>query len=130
MPRNQKSNPTPESASNGGGDPQGAGKGELPSGGPTIEFYAIPVGFGIAYGLFAKGFFLHWAIEAATMSVLWAIGTCVFRRWKYRAYLANCARTGQSPSARLFIVLQTVSTAAVVFAVAGITMGIRWAFFR
>jgi hypothetical protein len=115
----------------GGGDAQeGPGKGGLPSGSPSIEFYAIPIGLGIAYGLFARGFFLHWSIEAAALSVVWAIGTCVFRRWKYQAYMANCARIGQSPRARLFIALQAVSTAAVVFAIAGIIMGIRWAFFR
>jgi hypothetical protein len=99
-------------------------------GGPSIGFYAIPLGFGIAYGLFGKGFVLPWAIEAAILSVLWAIGTYALRRWMYRAYFANCAQMGQVPRPALFIVLQAVSTGALVFATAGIIMGIRWTFLK
>lgn len=97
--------------------------------GPAVEFYTLPVGLGIALGLFETGFVVHWAVDALIVSLLWGIGSYVLRVWKYRDYVARCEKAGQEPSPGVFIVLQTLSTSAVVFAVAGIVMGIRWAFF-
>lgn len=99
-----------------------------PSGedGPSLEFYLLPIGFGIAFGLFETGLLLHWAIEAAALSVLWGVGTYVLRGWKYRAWAVDCTRRLTDPSPGSFMLLQTISTAAVVFGVAAATIGIRW----
>ena len=102
---------------------------QLPSGSPSIEFYVIPMGVGIAYGIFGNGYFLAWPVEVVLFSILWGIGTYLFRTWKYRAYVSNCDKTGQQPRPGLFMFLQASSTAIVMFALAGVVTGVRWLFF-
>jgi len=96
--------------------------------GAPVEFYTLPIGFGIAFGIFAKGFFLHWAIEAALLSVAWGLGACVLRLWVYRAYLANCSKMGERPRPIVFVGLQALTTGATIYATALIVMGIRQLF--
>jgi hypothetical protein len=96
-----------------------------PPGAPSVGFYALPAGFGIAFGIFNKGLTGHWAIDAIIISFLWGIGCFLVKSWKYRAYLANCQKLAQSPNPALFILLQTLSTGAVIFVVTFIVKAIR-----
>lgn len=96
-----------------------------PEGSPSMAFLFLPVGFGVAYGLLKHGYLLHWAMEAAIIAVLWGIGAFILRSWRYRAYVMNCAQTGQPPSPVLFMLLQTLSTGVVIFAVIGVVRLVR-----
>lgn len=89
-------------------------------------FYMLPVGMGIACGLFGRGFVLPWAAEALVVAVCWGAGSFLFRNWKYQAYVTNCHNSGQRPSPASFVALQSLSTGAVVLLVAVIVMGLRW----
>lgn len=92
---------------------------------PGYPDYFLPAGIGLAYGIFETGFVTHWAIEAVVFSVLWAIRGPLLKSWTYRAYSVERKKLGLDPDPVVFAVLQTVTTAIFVFAVALIVAGAK-----
>ena len=92
---------------------------------PGYPNYYLPAGIGLAYGVFAQGFFTYWPLEVVLFAFLWGLRGPLFKTWSYRAYATEGKKAGMRPAAAGFVVLQTVSTGILVFAVAFFVIWVR-----
>jgi hypothetical protein len=126
LPLPGSTKPRERSAALASGEPIKQSTSPEPNENPSIGFVSFPIGIGIAYGIFGRGFVTSWPAEAFAISLLWGIGPFVLRSSKYRIYVVECENMNQRPNPPIFIALQTMQTGAVILMAVGLTAGIRW----
>ena len=92
---------------------------------PGYPNYFLPAGIGLAYGVFSQGVITYWPLEVVLFACLWGLRGPLFKTWSYRAYTMEGKKVGMQPSPTGFAVLQAVSTAILIFAVAFVIIGVR-----
>ncbi len=92
---------------------------------PGYPNYFLPAGIGLAYGVFSQGVVTYWPLEVVLFAFLWGLRGPLFNTWSYRTYTTEGKKVGMRPAPAGFVVLQTVSTAILIFAVAFFVIWVR-----